>query len=365
MPEHLALADARFGDEAAAAVAEVLRSGRLTQGPKVLEFEEALAAYCGTAHGVAVTSATTALALTLAALDIGPGDRVVVPDFTYPATGNVVLRAGAEAVLVDVDPRTYNLDPGALEAAIDEETSAVIAVDLFGLPADYDRIEALVAERGIPLICDAACSLGASHRGRRCGSIGVAACFSFHPRKPLTTGEGGMVLTADDELAARMRRLRDHGGERHGFRYVFEEPGFNYRLTDMQAALGLTQVPGHDETVGRRRELARSLSAVLDRVGGVTPPGVPEGAEPCWQAYVAVLEEGIDRDAAILALRERGVEATIGTYALHAEPAYGGHEPGELPGSWMLARQAIALPLHQGLDEADMERVATELAAVL
>lgn len=359
--EPLRLADPRFGRDALEALAEVLASGRLTQGPKVAAFEQAIAAYCGVPHAVATTSATTALHLTLAALDVGPGDEVVVPDFTYPATGNAVLQAGADVRLVDVDPRTYNVDPAALRDAISERTKAVIAVDLFGLPADYAAIDT----GDIPLICDAACALGAEWDGARCGSIGAAACFSFHPRKVLTTGEGGMVTTADDALAERLRRLVNHGTERDGWRSTFVEPGFNYRLSELQAALGLVQVPHHDEVVARRRELAARLSQLLADVDGIEPPYEPPGARHSYQAYVAVVGEDVDRDALIAALRERGVESTLGTYALHAEPAYAGRAAGQLPVSMSLARRTLALPLHEKLADGDPQRVAEALAATI
>ena len=355
----LRLADPRFGQDALDAVAEVLASGRLTQGPKVAAFEEAVAAYCGVPHAVATTSATTALHLTLAALDVGPGDEVVVPDFTYPATGNAVLQTGADVRLVEVDLRTYNVDPNALSDAISERTKAVIAVDLFGLPSDYGAIDT----GGIPLICDAACALGAEWDGRRCGSIGAAACFSFHPRKVLTTGEGGMVTTADDALAARMRRLVNHGTERDGWRSIFVEPGFNYRLSELQAALGLVQVPRHDEVVARRRELAARLTELLGGIDGIEPPYEPPGARHSYQAYVGVLAEGVDRDALIAALGARGIEATLGTYALHAEPAYA--KSGVFPVSLSLSQRTLALPLHEKLADDAPQRVADAIRECL
>ncbi|MEX2195804.1 MAG: DegT/DnrJ/EryC1/StrS family aminotransferase [Thermoleophilaceae bacterium] len=358
-PEPLRLAAPRFGDDALDALAEVLAGGRLTQGPKVAAFEEAIASYCGVPHAVATTSASTALHVVLAALDLGPGDEVVVPDFTYPATGNAVLQTGASLRLVDVDPRTYNVDPDRLAHALTERTKAVIAVDLFGLPADYTALDV----GDVPLVCDAACALGAEWDGRRCGAIGAAACFSFHPRKVLTTGEGGMVTTADDALAARLRRLVNHGSERDGWRSTFVEPGFNYRLSELQAALGLVQVPHHDAVVERRRELAARLSDLLADVDGIELPFEPPYARHCWQAYVCVVDEDVDRDALIAALRERGVESTLGTYALHAEPAYAGS--GEFPVSLSLARRTLALPLHEKLADDDPQRVADAIGDCL
>jgi dTDP-4-amino-4,6-dideoxygalactose transaminase len=364
----LRLAEPRFGEDALAAVGRVLASGNLTQGPVVAEFEAAIAALCGASTGVATTSATTALELALAALDIGPGDEVVAADFTYPATGNAVLQRGATLRLADVDPATYCIDPAALEAALTPRTRAVLAVDVFGLPADYGAIEPLLASRGIPLICDAACSLGGAIGERRTGTFGTMSCFSFHPRKSLTTGEGGMAVTDDPALAERMRRLRNHGTERGEWRATFVEPGFNYRLSDVNAALGLAQVPGFAGAVARRRELAAALSEQLEEVDGVTPQAAAEGFVHPYQAYVVTLAAELDRDALIQALRGRGVESTLGTYAMHAEPSFRracGTAPGDLPASHALAERTLTLPLHQAMADADVDTVAGALAAAI
>ncbi len=342
----------------------MLATGNLTQGPVVAEFEAAIAELCGVRAGVATTSATTALELALAALDIGPGDEVAAADFTYPATGNAVLRRGATLRLVDADPDTYCIDPVALEAALTPRTRAVLTVDVFGLAADYLAIEPLLAARGVALICDAACSLGGAIGTRRTGAFGVMSCFSFHPRKSLTTGEGGMVVTDDETLADRLRRLRNHGTERGGWRATFVEPGYNFRLSDLNAALGLAQVPGFEAAVARRRELAAALSAELRDVDGITPQRAPEGFTHPYQAYVVTCAEDIDRDALIFALRERGVESTLGTYAMHAEPSFQracGTRPGDLPVSQALADRTLALPLHQGMADEDVETVAEAL----
>ncbi len=356
----LRLAEPRFGDDALAAVGRVLASGHLTQGPVVAEFEDAVAAFCGASAGVATTSATTALELALAALDVGPGDEVVAADFTYPATGNAVLQRGAALRPVDVDGATYCVDPDALAAALTPRTKAVITVDVFGLPADYGAIEPMLAERGIALICDAACSLGGAIGDRRTGSFGVLSCFSFHPRKSLTTGEGGMVVTGDPALAARMRRLRNHGTERNGWRATFVEPGFNYRLSDLNAALGLVQVPRFEHVLARRRELATALRERLAGIDGVAPQAVPDGFAHPYQAFVVTCAPELERDALIPALRARGVESTLGTYAMHAEPSFQracGTRPGELPRSHALAERTLALPLHQGMSDADVDTV--------
>ena len=364
----LRLADPRFGEEALAALAGVLESGRLTQGPVVADFEQAVAGFCGVAHAVATTSATTALELSLAALDVGPGDEVIAADFTYPATGNAVLQRGATLRLADVDPATFCIAPDALLALLGPRTKAVLTVDVFGLPADYATIEPLLAERGVALVCDAACALGGALAGRRAGAFGAMSCFSFHPRKSLTTGEGGMVTTDDAALAARLRRLRNHGAERVGWRATFVEPGFNYRMSDLNAALGLVQVPRHEATVRRRGELAARLTEHLAELPGVRSQRVPPGALHPYQAYVVVLDERCDRDAVIAGLRERGVESTLGTYAMHAEPAFQracGTRPGDLPVSHMLAERTLALPLHERLADDAPARIADALRAAI
>jgi perosamine synthetase len=364
----LRLAEPRFGADALEAIGRVLASGHLTQGPVVAEFEAAVAASCGVRHGVATTSATTALELTLAALDVGPGDEVIAADFTYPATGNAVLQRGAALRLADADPATYCVDPAAIEALLTPRTKAVLAVDVFGMPADYVAIEPLLERHGVPLVCDAACSLGGAIGDRRAGAFGRAGCFSFHPRKSLTTGEGGMVVTDDDALAERLRVLRNHGTRRDGWRSTFVETGFNYRMSDLNAALGLVQVPAHERTVRARNALAAALTERLADVDGIEPQHVPAGTLHPYQAYVVACDAGLDRDALIAALREHGVESTLGTYAMHAEPAFAaacGTAPGDLPASHALAQQTLALPLHQRLTEADMDTVAAAMGAAI
>ncbi len=364
-PETLHLAEPRFDADALAAIESVLMSGRLTQGPLVEQFEVAVSQMCGARHGVAVTSATTALELALAALDVGPGCEVLVADFTYPATGNAVLQRGAQLRLIDVDPQTFCMDPDALADAISDRTSAVITVDVFGLPADYGRIEPLLARHNIPLLCDAACGLGGAIDARQCGSFGNLSAFSFHPRKSLTTGEGGMVTTDDAALAARLRRLRNHGSERDGWRARFVEPGFNFRMSELNAALGLVQVPGYGAVVQKRRRLAARLSELISDIEGATPQMAPPGHRHPYQSYVVTLADSLNRDELIATLRQSGIEATLGTYAMHAEPAFGARcstRPGDLSASHKLMCQTVALPLHQGLDDRDMERVAAALA---
>ena len=348
------------GPEELEEVRSVLESGQLSQGPKVEQFERMVAELTGARHAFAASSCTTALHLALVALGIGPGDEVLVPDFTFPATANVVVQQGAVPVLVDVDLDTYNVDPSALAHHLTARTRAIIPVDLFGLAADMDPVMAFAAEHGLAVLEDAACALGASYNGRPCGVLGDVGCLSFHPRKVVTTGEGGMVLTNRDDLAERLRLLRSHGGVRREQRFTFEDAGFNYRLSDVAAALGVAQMRRLPQMTADRRRLASELRAGLAGVRGITVPPEPAWGGHVYQAFVALVAPGVDRDAFIGRLRAMGVEATLGTYALHAQPFFGrafGYRPGALPRSHDAFLRAVALPLFPQMTEADVEAV--------
>jgi perosamine synthetase len=343
------LARPDVGAKEAAAVAAVLESGLLTMGPKVAEFESELARVCERPHAVAVSSGTAALHLAVLALGIGEGDEVLVPAFTFPATANVVALAGARPVLVDVDPETMNLDPARVEAAVTRRTRAVLAVHLFGRPLDWEALMDVVPPP-VALIEDAAGALGARHRGRPCGGLGPAGCLSFHPRKVVTTGEGGAVVCADDELADSVRRLRHHGIEPRGD-FDVRLPGFNYRLADVLCAVGIPQLQRLDELLTTRRSIAEAYAERLE--GLVQLPTADEGDTHGWQAYVVRLDR---RDEVLRALREQGVEAQIGTYAVHRLSAY--RDQGPFPGADACFERALALPLHSRLDESDLDRIA-------
>lgn len=362
------LARPSLGDAELAEVDEVLRSGQVSRGLKVAEFEQRVAESVGTRYAFATTSCTTALHLALVVLGVGPGDEVLVPDFTFPATANVVAQQGAVPVLVDIDLSTYNLDTDQLSRHLTARTRAVMPVHLFGLSADMDPVMAFAAEHGLAVVEDAACALGATYRGRACGSLSDVGCFSFHARKVLTTGEGGMIVTDRDDLAEKIVVLRSHGGIRENNRFHFQAAGFNYRLSDIQAAVGVAQMHRLLELLARRQHLASGLRERLSAVDGVAaPPDSPDGRHT-YQAFVVLLDEGIDREGVIAAMAASGVETTLGTYALHREPFFQktyGYVPGQLPNSEAAFRRTLALPLFPDMSERDLDHVVDALAAAL
>ena len=353
-----------IGEEEIRAAAEVLRSGFLVQAARVREFERRVAAFVGVEHAVAVSSGTAALHLAVMALGLAPGDEVLVPDYTFPASANVVERAGAVPVLVDVRLDTYNVDVEALERAVTPRTKAIMPVHLFGLSADMDPVLALAQRRGLHVIEDAACALGATYRGRQCGAMGDVGCFSFHPRKVITTGEGGMVTTNDAALAERLASLRNHGQAVQDGRVRFVDAGLNYRMTDIQGAIGVAQMDRIDGILARRAALAARYDAALAGVRGVTRPSVPEGLRHVWQSYVVLLDDAVDRGALQARLRDGGIETTIGTYAVSAQPHYAG--PGRpLPNAWRAQEHGLSLPMHTRLTDEDVDRVAGALREAL
>jgi perosamine synthetase len=343
------LARPDVGGEELAEIAAVLESGQLTMGPKVDELEELLAGACGVRHAVAVSSGTAALDLAVRALGLEPGDEVLVPAYTFPATANVVALAGLRPVLVDVDPETMNLDVECVAAAVGPRTRAVLAVHLFGRPLDWEALEAAVPAQ-LVLLEDAAGALGARRRGRPCGSLGAMGCLSFHPRKIVTTGEGGAVTTDDDDLAAAIRSARHHGWRGADM----PGPGVNYRLADVLCALGIPQLRRLDELLAARTRVA---AAYTERLSGlVGTPSADEGDVHGWQAYVVRVD---DRDDVLAALRAEGIEAQIGTYALHRLGAYA--DQGSYPGADAAFERALALPFHTSLTEVDVDRVCAAL----
>ena len=348
--EPIRLARPDVGEEELAAVAEVVRTGQLTMGPKVEELERALAEAVGTAHAAVVSSGTAALHLALLALEIGPGDEVIVPAYTFPATANAVELCGARAVLADVDPDTFNLDVAAVAAAVTSRTRAVMAVHLFGRPVEWEALQTAVPQE-VLLVEDAAGALGASYRGTPCGALGIAGCLSFHPRKIVTTGEGGAVTTDEAALDAAVRRFRHHGWRTLG---DMPAPGFNYRLPDLLCAIGIPQVARLEELLAARERVAGWYAERLAH--HVLVPSAGEGDRHGWQAYVVQLDR---RDEALEALRAAGIEAQIGTWALHRLEPY--RDQGDFPGADRAFERALALPFATTTTEEEVERVAAVL----
>jgi perosamine synthetase len=346
------LARPDVGEAELAAIAEVLESGTLTMGTKVGEFERALAAACGTAHAAVCSSGTAALHLALLALGVDRGDEVIVPAYTFPATANVVELCGARAVLADIDPETFNLEPARVYEAVTPRTKAVMVVHLFGRPADWEALQTAVPPE-VVLVEDAAGALGARWQGMPCGGLGVAGCLSFHPRKIVTTGEGGAVTTSERELDLAVRRHRHHGILPEGA-FDIPQPGFNYRLPDVLCALGIPQLERLGELLAERERVAALYTERLEHL--VATPTAAEGDRHGWQAYVVRLER---RGEALAALRAEGIEAQIGTYALHRLSAY--REQGPFPGADAAFEQALALPFHTRLTESEVDRVAEAL----
>ena len=357
------------------AVTEVLHSGWLTQGSRVSAFEEQFANLHGVKHAIAVTSCTTGLHLALAALDVGPGDEVIVPAFTWVATANVVVQCGAKPVFVDVDKDTYNIDTNLIKEAVSSATKAIIPVHLFGLCADMDRIRENLPE-GVKILEDAACAAGAKYGEQYAGGLGDAAVFSFHPRKPITTGEGGMVTTNSDELAEKLRRLRNHGASipeevRHRSPRPhelpdFDEFGFNYRMTDLQGAVGSEQLKRLEGFIQERAKWADWYRQELRDLKSLKCPEEPCTGRHSWQSFVTRLTSAssVSRNHIMDELHAVGISTRPGTHAVTNLGAYRSANI-NCPRAVECEEQTIAIPLHNKMTESDFERVVAEIKLIL
>jgi perosamine synthetase len=367
------------GEEEWQAVREPILSGWLTQGPKVAAFEKDFAKRHEVNHAIATTSCTTGLHLALAALEIGPGDEVIVPAFTWVATANVVLYCGATPVFVDVDPVTFNMDVEKIAGCITKKTRAIIPVHLFGLCVDIDALRAEIPV-GVKIIEDAACAAGASYKGRFAGGLGNVGVFSFHPRKSITTGEGGMVTTNDDTLADRMVKMRNHGASiseeqrHHGPKpYIlpdFDLLGFNYRMTDLQGAIGLVQLGKLDKFIDERSRWAKYYRERLAAIEWLCLPQEPSSGRHGWQSFVCSLNQEISpksRNDIMDQLNAMGISTRPGTHAVHMLSYYKeryGFKANDFPGARDCDANSMAIPLHNRMIEEDYQYVVDALKRV-
>jgi UDP-4-amino-4,6-dideoxy-N-acetyl-beta-L-altrosamine transaminase len=362
-----------ISEEDIAAVVEVLRSNWLTTGPLVPRFEQAVASFVGATDAVALSSGTAALHAALHALGVGPGDEVLVPALTFAASANCAVYMGATPVFVDVDPDTLLLDPASAEARLTPRTRAIVAVDYAGQPCDYDALTELARRHKLALVCDACHSLGAEWGRRRVGALGTLNVFSFHPVKPITTAEGGMVVTDDAELARRLRVFRNHGittdhrqREQAGsWCYEMVELGYNYRLSDLQCALGLSQLAKLPGWIARRQEIARHYDRLLAVLPGVRPLAVRPGLSHAYHLYVVRLEgERVDRRAVFASLRAEGVGVNVHYVPVHLHRYYRrrfGTGPGLCPVAEAAYEHILSLPIFPAMSDSDVERVVEVL----
>jgi perosamine synthetase len=369
--KHLAFSRPYFGAEEERAVVEVLRSGWVVGGPRLAEFERRFAALCGTRHAVGVSSWTTGAFLVLKALGIGPGDEVLVPSLTVIASVNVIAHVGATPVFVDADPATYNIDVEDAGRKIGPRTKAIMPVDQLGMPCEIDRILTLAQEHDLLVLQDAACALGSRFRGDPVGHVSPVAAFSLHARKVVTTGEGGIIVTNDSGFAARLRRLRHQGMSLSDFERheatpttfeTYPEIGYNFRMTDIQAAIGLCQLDRLDEMLAVRRQVAERYTAMLSNHPYLQPPFVPPHVTPNWQSYQIRVRvgAGLDRNGLMEALHTAGIATRRGVMASHLEPPYRAMDV-RLPATEAAAAECLQLPIHAGMGESETEQVLAAL----
>ena len=372
MAETVALGQPTVGEEELSAIAEVLASGWVAgNGPTSRAFEAEFAALCGTEHALAVNNCTAALHLAIAGLGAGPGDEVVVADYTFPATGHAVMFTGATPVFADALPGIWTVDPAAVEAAITPRTVGIVAVDVLGQCADYDDLQAIASRHGLWLVEDAAAASGATYRGRPAGSLADVGCFSFHGRKGITCGEGGALTTSRADLDAWARKVHAFGIESALTRAAstdlpvpqFDQLGYNYKMSDIAAAIMRVQLTRLPNLLAARRHAADRYAELLGGFDLVTVPETAPDRDHVWQSYALALDPSVDRGGVARDLRERGIQSNFGTYASHVQPLYGPQPP--CPVSADIFARHLAIPMHANLTEDEIERVAAAVVEVV
>ncbi len=345
-------------------VLEVLSSGRLALGPKAQEFEEIMAEYIGVKYAVAVSSGTSALHILIRALGVGPGDEVLVPSFTFASTVNVALYEKAKPVFVDIEPETYNLDPNDLQKKITKKTKAVLGVDVFGHPAEWDEILKVAERYNLKIIDDSCEALGAEYKGRKIGQFGDAACFAFYPNKQITTGEGGIIVTNNSEIHTLARSLRNQGRDEMGSWLEHKRLGYNYRMDEMSAALGVSQLKKIETFLAKRENVAGAYTERLNKLGFLRTQVIKPYVRMSWFIYVITLEKGLDRDNVMKKMAERGIPTRGYFSPMHLQPYIRdmfGIKGGELPVTEDIAKRTLALPFHNNLSEHEIDEVVEAL----
>lgn len=345
-------------------IKDVLNSGYLVQGNKVEEFENLIKEYLNVKHAIAVSNGTAALHLSLIALDIKPSDEIIVPDFTFPATSNVVENMGAKSIFVDINLDDFCIDTDKIENKINNNTKVIIPVHEFGQVSNMDKIMDLASKYSLRVVEDAACALGAEYKNKKIGTIGDLGCFSFHPRKSITTGEGGIVVTNNDEFARKIRAIRNHGMD-----YCHETPkfifaGLNYRMTNIQGAIGVAQFKKLDKINKARKMIVNKYNERLYNIKEIILPREKEYSKHIWQTYHILLNKTINRDSLIKNLKEKGIETNIGAYAVHEQDYYKkkySYDDKEFKKSIFAWEQGLALPVYVGIKDNEIDYIVSKL----
>lgn len=371
MIDGIPLARPFFDGEELEEIQKVLDSGWVSQGPKVKEFESNIARYVGSKYVIAVTNCTAALHLANLCIGISDNDEVIVADYTFPATGHSVLYCNAKPIFVDIDPRTYNIDPAKIEEKITKKTKAIIPVHTFGQPAEMNAILKIAEKYHLPVIEDAACAFGATYREKFAGTLGDIGCFSLHARKGITTGEGGIIVTNNEEFAEKMRHLSVFGmktawdrKKQNKFHIPeFNEMGYNYKMSDITAAVGVAQLRKINKIIKKKTELAHYWDEKLDQINNIEKPYVSHDCVHIYQSYVALLDKKILRNKIIEKMAQNGIQTQIGTYSSHIQPVY--QYSDKCPISFDIYTRSIALPLYYGLNKEEIDFIVDRLGKTI